>query len=275
MVATRQIKIVLTLLALFVSLWVSFTKIPVTFHVYAETEKVSFTTWKQPSSRLPLDTVVIFKYQPDSSFTCSGSLDLADSTTVIVQRVQKGSVGVNLKTDRLDGSVGVLYGHDLPQEVLPFNIDITISNLSQRLSSGRGVVLPIEGTITLGEDYRFVTTLSPPILISGKIEMVSKTLFGESSYSAGEVNLFPGDMLEPTEQITPSYGLVFVTEGSGLKVAYIVKAKKLRVTHYGGERIEVAASILDRLIHDPAVQGPWLFFLACLGFFKYFPQRRA
>jgi len=149
-------------------------------------------------------------------------------------------------------------------------VEVEVLGLSQYLKAGCTWLLQLDGQIDLGQEAVNATQVSVPLLVSGKVKMLSRTLGAENFFEAGSIDLSLGDSVSvestgatAVESGQPIRGLVRLDEQPAMHVIYRAVGQWAQVRRAGspdGDR--VSASLLNRIMQDPQAQRTWSAFLA-------------
>ena len=250
-------------------LYVLLRDVPTTFKVTVETEGITFSPDSAPTSRLPFRRAVLMNGLDRIADSVDGSVEIADSVRVTMSRVALGPLGI--KVESLDGksSAGDLF--DASEEwvtALGPVVEIVLPDIEERAAAGENIVIPLTGQVHVGSGRSFQTNVTAPLLRSGKVSHVRRTIFGKRSFDAGSSDLEAGDVLIIPEPLSPFTGFVVVDERPALNGFFTVQANNAQVIR-GPDMHDVSVSFVEGIKHDPVATLLWaltaFFFIQPLG----------
>ena len=257
---------VIIALALMVALGATFYPRPITFNVISKTEILSATVSQGARSRWQLSGVQLQRNCEDEAVEFTGSLELAASTRIQIQRITTGPMRILLVSESNDGA-GDLYDNE--EEFLETLADcstIVVHNLRERAEKGETLFLPITGEVEIGHEVRFQTTSSSPLLKSATISMLSQPLVGKSHFDVGKIQLDMGDVFTVKDPITSAFGFVLVDASPGMSGVFRLKGTTGQVIRFGAEGYLVQTPLWVKLANDPILTGIWIVFLFLLKY---------
>jgi len=249
-----------------VALGATFYPRPITFNVISKTEILSATVSQGARSRWQLSGVQLQRNCEDEAVEFTGSLELAASTRIQIQRITTGPMRILLVSESNDGA-GDLYDNE--EEFLETLADcstIVVHNLRERAEKGETLFLPITGEVEIGHEVRFQTTSSSPLLKSATISMLSQPLVGKSHFDVGKIQLDMGDVFTVKDPITSAFGFVLVDASPGMSGVFRLKGTTGQVIRFGAEGYLVQTPLWVKLANDPILTGIWIVFLFLLKY---------
>lgn len=261
--------IVFLVLLILYSLYGTFRK-ATTFNVSAITEEVSIETHKEPMSPWPVKDIQLSKSCPDEpadlkmeKFT--GTIKLRAETVVTLTRIAEGDLSVKL-LGKNQQPTGELF--DLEDESVGLLSDCAffkIDNIDARSKQGETIVLPVTGDITAGRDIRFLTNYKTPVLLSGNVTILDKTLLVNENYSVGPFELELGDTFVIKKPEVVSRGFVRVNAEPAINLVFRAKGERALIKRYQSESFELVNSIWSKLYQDKALSIAWVLVVLLLG----------
>lgn len=251
-----------------IALIVTFLKVPTTFHVVAQTEKVEFTNCTEVY-RWPLKNAYV-RENDGQYIRVSGKFQFSDSIYVYVERIAFGDLWVYAQAKNSDGFVGTLYSRsDDPIRIVPNNIDIIIKDIDSLTQSGETIAIPFVGRVKIGQQVINDASGSTAMLRSGKIKMLAYSLIGREVFEAGNVVLNFGDILDVRDDKCETSGLIIVDERPALNIIYRFVGREATITKPGiSQSYNIASSVFSRIKNDHLVQCVWIAFVFIIGLFK-------
>ena len=241
-----------------------------TFNVSAITEEVRIETHKDPMSPWPVKNIRLSKTCPDEpadlrmeKFT--GTIKLRADTVVTLTRIAEGDLSVKL-LGKNEQPTGELF--DLEDESVGLLSDCAffkIDNIDVRSKQGETIVLPVTGDITTGRDIRFLTDHKTPVLLSGNVTILDRTLLVNENYIVGPFELELGDAFVIKEPEVVSRGFVRVNTDPAIKLVFRAKGERALIKRYQSESFELVNSIWSKLYQDKALSIAWVLVVLLLG----------
>lgn len=215
-----------------------------------------------------------------------GSLELSSGTHVELEREGQGSLTIRIRGAREGESVGEAQRFGVSQVVLPGRgqvlswgaqgnperlgalAELEVVGLSKHLEAGCTWLLPLQGRIRVGQQVIQTEEASSPMLLSGKVSMLARTLGGEGFFETGSAMLGLGDqaaMEVSVSKLDPLHGLglLRLDDRPAMSVTYRAVGQRVRIWRFGNSSgVPVATSLLRRLGQDPQLQRFWGAFLA-------------
>lgn len=238
------------------------SRYPTTFNVSAVTEAVNITTHDVPMSRWPVNNVKLSVDCPDDKESVkyqkfTGSISLNPSVHVSFTRIAFGTFSVAMYSSNT--SVGDLFDEeDEYIESLTNCAFFHISNIKELAESGKTIVLPITGDITVGNKIRFLTQNKTPVLRKGQITILDRTFIIGENYSVAPFKLEAGDSFEIKQPTVPSQGFVLINEKPAINLVYRAKGFKGIIKRYQSEDYELRNSYWSKLYHDEILSLSWI-----------------
>ena len=241
-----------------------------TFNVSAITEEVRVETHKEPMSPWPVKNIRLSKTCPDEpadlkmeEFT--GTIKLRADTMITLTRIAEGDLSVKLlgKNEQPTGEL-----LDLEDESVGLLSDcafFNIGNIDERSKQGETIVLPVTGDITAGRDIRFLTNYKTPVLLSGNVTILDRTLLIGENYSVGPFELELGDTFVIKKPEVVSRGFVRVNAEPAINLVFRAKGERALIKRYQSESFELVNSIWSKLYQDKALSIAWVLVVLLLG----------
>ena len=250
-----------------ISCFLTFKIVPTTFSVNAVTERLEITTSDVPNSRWIFSKAKLRQEENEDPRIVTGALSLESGVSIIMERISFGSLKIQIQNIKGEESIGKFYGeNDEFQENFGKLVVFVIDDILQKAKNGESFVFPIKGSIQIGREPRFETRLSVPILRSGKVSMVGRTLLGGKSYMSDSIALQVGDRFVVEQPHGESSGFVVLNERPGINAIFRTVGKKGSILRFGAKGYEIHTSLLDRLFNDSVLQGLWATFAFVLGY---------
>jgi hypothetical protein len=247
-----------TVSAVVLAVAVAYPRVATTFDISAETEWVEFIPGSQPRSDWLLDSARIFIGEDTVGQPVSGSLRLSDSARVVVQRRSSGPLTLDISPVGTNQHLGDIVLSDSVSTSLHGHAIILLNDIEARSQKGLPIVLPVKGSVIAGRAIEIETEPSPARFRGGRVTSFGKSIFGWTVFSAGTVELTPGDQVSIEAQRSPAFGLIAADERPALSVGYRAIATSVKVRRPGGSDYRIGTSIYDRLAADPVLQVTWL-----------------
>jgi hypothetical protein len=255
-------------LALAATLW----EVQTTFDVTLVTEEIVFTTDTLSNNIWPFKDAEVLTPGDENWRAFSDAVKLGDSARVQIRRMATGPIHVYMESQYYNQDSVIIgeiyYESDGTSEALYSGTAFRINNLLARADSGETIVLPVRGTIVSSEPVSLETEQKLPLLRSGTIALLGETMIGDEVFTAGKLELSPGDQFVVGNPETPAIGFVVANERPALQATYRVLARAARVVRPGAgdeHGYRVATRIRTRLMNDPVVIAFWLTFIAVVG----------
>ncbi len=240
-----------------------------TFNVTANTEQIEFRTFESDHIRISLDNVIINNYDTILDNNYIGSFEIEDSSKVIIERIANGPLYI-MVTGNKHNNAGVFYdtlgnfNHDAENFV-----EFYFANPTKGVFENQNIIIPISGEVILGRSVFYQTYFSPTSLVkSGKVTMISKSLFRNNYFVSGEHEFNIGDQfIVEGGKTSKAYGFVTINKNSdvgGLIASYKVVGKKGRIITSGPREKNagyfISATIVSRFLYDPVFKAVgWAF----------------
>ncbi len=204
----------------------------------------------------------------------TGSFQPSLGTEVRVERLAFGPLRIRCQVRTDGGSVGTLFDEaDIPLEALGTRAVFIINDISERARAGSNVVIPLNGRLEVGQSLGLIGGADYPILRSGTVSLLGRSLADASLYQAGMVQLDPGDLFLVDDATDAAYGFVVADERPALAAVFRAVGKKGRVSRFGAKGYEVSTSIRSRVVNDGAIQAAWVTFLTLVGLLRFVRAR--
>jgi hypothetical protein len=209
--------LVLTILLSFIGVFYHIVRAkPVLILVRARTETAYITlgitnsnrVWFVRNADVVLDAAKKWKF--------TGEVTASDSARVGFERLGNDSLYI-VVTASGTGSAGRLFD---PGKETEFVAKSSIQ-IAMRKEDAIGLVFPYRGWARIGALVSSQTRAGSPLLLDGKVQLVSTTALTNHRFIAGSVDLQLGDQVEIAEHdsVPESTGFVRVDSGQGLQVA--------------------------------------------------------
>lgn len=183
----------------------------------------------------------------------SGTLIIANDAKIIATRIATGDTHIEIQHPA--NSESAFLDIDDTEHIFNKVIVIVIHANNEQTH-----LFPIEGDIKLGETIK-TGAESNPILLSGDISIIDKTLITRDFYVVGPFDLKPGDSFRVDNLNTQSSGFMHIDDEKGIKVSYRSKGSAGYIDRYKSEAIIVKNGILTKLYNDQTLIVLWFFAL--------------
>jgi hypothetical protein len=251
----RYVDIIAVILAMACGLAALFLDVPLTYVVSANTERVVVRGIGLTGSNWYLDDAEIMTGCETDWHKFSGTIHVHASTNIAIERISEGPLRISVldRNNQQDKAVAELEDFANEANMLATGcLYATIEDLGNRSRNGETVVLPVNGYVETGRETRHETMEYTPLLRSGKVQLIGRTLFGDSVYDAGTITLGIGDLFLVAKPQAGS-GLVVADQQPGLtSVAYVV-GDRAYVHRFGTEGYKVSSSLWVRIERDPVI----------------------
>jgi hypothetical protein len=247
-----------TVSAVVLAFAVAYPGMATTFDVSAETEWGEVIPGSQPRSDWLLDDARFFIGEDTIGRPVSGSLRLSDSVRVVVQRRSTGPLTLDITPVGTSQHLGDIVLSDSLSIPLHGHAMILFNDIEARSQKGLPIVLPLKGSVIAGRAIEIETDPSPARFRGGKVTSFGRSIFGWTVFSAGIVELAPGDQVSIEAQRSPAFGLIAADERPALSVGYRTIATSVKVRRPGGSDYRIGTSLYARLAADPVLQVTWL-----------------
>jgi hypothetical protein len=231
--------------------------VPLTYVVSASTERVIIHSTALAGSKWYLDNAEIMSACESEWRRFTGTIHVHSSTKIAIERIAEGPLRISVldKHGQEDETVAELYDFVDEAGVLAKGcLYVTIEDLRNRSQNGETVVLPVNGYMEIGREPRHETTKYVPLLRSGKIQLIGKTLFGNSVYDAGTITLGIGDIFI-VERPQAGSGLVLADQLPGLTAVSYTVGDRAYVHRFGTDGYKVSSTLWVRIKKDPIIRG--------------------
>lgn len=237
---------------------------PTTYSVSVITEQVYLTTQDTPMSQWHLKDIEISKSCSEGPKAIlwehfTGSININPFVQLTLTRIAKGDLSVQMYTD--NGSVGDLFDiedeFDSPLSNCAF---FNIKNISDRANRGETIVLPLTGDIVAGKEIRFLTQDTTPLLKSGKIKILDRSIWTGENYSVDPFDLEIGDLFEiqkTKEPVIPSQGFALINEEPAINLVFRATGYRAVIKRFQSENYELRNSFWSKLYHDEGLLITW------------------
>jgi hypothetical protein len=256
----RRARIASTAVVLIAAAWSTLAPVPVVFNVVARTERLNGELAMPLGARWAVAGACV---SDGCSDLCSpglesfdGRVELDPGVSLLIERVGSGPLLVH--AERLDEQrAGRLYhGETLVRELAGCAI-FRFDDLARRQEEGRVVVLPFTAELELGEEVGVPVVPRIPLLLSGKVSVLRRTLIGDAFYDTGSVELDTGDRFVVTDSREPARGFVRVDESQAMTAVFRAQGRGGRVFRFGAGSFSVGATLAERVTNDPVILGLW------------------
>ena len=236
-----------------------FNNVQTSFNVVAQTEYLEFSANQNVLSSYNLSNAKIYYGDSIPYKNFNGVIKLADSITVQFIRNTQNDLYISIISKASNKKIAQLFDEEETYlESFYDHVNINIEQTDSLVKSGISLLYPIRGSIELGRSVDFLSVGDIiPILRSGQIVMIVKSLFGRKHFIAGEDKLELGDVLRIKNNT--GIGFVSITENSNyLATAFRAKGSEAHIIKPGPKLrnkkgdigIVVSASLLDRFLND-------------------------
>jgi hypothetical protein len=245
------------------TLWITLRSAATTFHLSARTETLRIYTGRGTSTSA-ISFGRVFLAEGDARIPLdSTGVRLADDVTILLHRILRDTLAVMLEANPDIGTVGTVHKEQQPVRRLGADAHFLVP-LSGNGSDASFLLSFRARSIEVGEVPGFTTGPRPPLLRSGDLTLVARTL-SRLSFEAGSYTLRTGQRLDlPAPGITaaePGAGVVLVEDDVGMAVDFSVRAPRAVVyTDTVEERL--ATATFDRVSHDPVITLAWVLVVA-------------
>jgi len=246
-----------------------------TFNVSAITEEVNVVTPEIPISMWPVKNVLLSKSCPDESkkvkyVNFNGSFSINSNVEITFNRIAFGELTVSLFNNK-NTSVGDLYDEeDEFISSLTHCAFFHIRNIPKRTLAGETIVLPISGDVSVGNKIRFLTHNKTPILRSGQVTILDRSLFIGDYYSLGPFTLEAGDSFNVQETTVPSQGFVSINEDAAMNLVYKAEGFGGVIKRYQSEDYDLENSYWSKLYHDEALSLLWILIIILFNIIRIY-----
>jgi len=197
----------------------------------------------------------------------NGFLQINNKTYIELNRIQRKELIINLDNDN-NHSTGTFT--DSKGKIIKLK---DCSTLVLQIKENDSIVLPIEGEIKLGGEIK-EATYEVPLLYSGEITIIDKTLISGDFYSVGPFELNMGDIFTTdSKNQERDMGFIYVGKDNagnekGITASFSSKAKKGYIKKYRTENIEIKNGLWTKLYNDQSLIILWFVALFLFGIFK-------
>jgi uncharacterized protein YjbI with pentapeptide repeats len=226
-----------------------------TFDVAAQTEYLEFIAKEKPKSRWMLNKVEVFHSNSESPEIFSGEFEPAARISVQIKRIASGPLLIHVRAIGQAQSPGAFFVDGEPFREAVQYTDIRIPDPEGQAKTGRSIIIPVTGEITVGQSVGIEAPGGTGLLRSGKVTMLEHSLFSDNVFIASSVDLSAGDTFKVHEMKSPSMGFIVVDERPCLTAAYRVIGNKAIITRPGGGEYPLSVSFLKMLLYDNLFQG--------------------
>jgi hypothetical protein len=229
-------------------------------------------TGSEPLSRWYFRNVRFFPGLEPEGKVVNGSLQLNSNVSIAVERIGSGPLRMRIQALNKEGSVGQLYNDsDEVNETLSSRVILVADDVEGRAKNGQRFVFPFAGGLDLDGASGFMGGAPYPIIRSGKVLLLGRTLLGSSHYEAGSVALEEGDSLRFIRCSGSAVGFIIVDDRPAITAVYRIVASKGNVSRFGSQGYDIGTSLAARIKNDGSVQLVWACFLFLLGLFGLKP----
>lgn len=226
-----------------------------TFQVVAATERIEFTTLEPSPSGWLLDSVNVSAPSGMAQQKRTGTFELGAGTRTTMERAGSGRLWIHVESVDGRASAGrFLSIAEEPQDTAPAALDLYVDSINARERVGAPLLFVVTGSVAVGRSVgRESRGNSAAVLRDGRVAMLSRSIFGDDNFLAGDASLQLGDQFTVDSAESAAVGFVRVGAEPGLMVTYRVVGSKGTVTRPGGGHFSVSATLLDRLRRDPMI----------------------
>lgn len=234
-----------------------------TFHLSAQTEELRIQTGAGTSTSA-ISFGRVLRVENDLRIPMdSTGVRLAHDVTIWLLRMPGDTLAIMLEANPAVGTVGTVHKDERLVRRLGANAHFLVP-LSADGSDASFLLSFRARKVEVGDVPGFISGPRPPLLRSGQVTMVARTLT-RLSFEAGSYTLRTGQRLElparGTTAAEPGAGVVLVEDGVGMAVDFTMRAPRALVyTDTAEERLATAA--LARVSRDPVITLAWVLVVA-------------
>lgn len=251
------------LLAYIVVISLRFITTPDTlYNVTARSEIITIDSF-QNSVFVPwqLDNVRRYAQCGSETSLVSGQLQVAQDTSVYIERIGTDSVWITLSSETL-APVGFIQTDNQ-------RIELTDCEAFElQTSANHSYTLPIDGVMTIGGEVKEASAREP-ILHDGSVAISDKGAWSGQYYQTEPYALELGDKFFIQNPSIQSSGFIFVDDSPGMQVTFNGKGDAGVIQRYKSEDIILKNSIWTKLAHDESLLFLWLFLVAAFSLLKF------
>ena len=241
-------------------------QITTTYNVTATTEFIECYSERKPISRINLKNSSLFTLKEDEDLFITekqlaarfnGTVELADSVHIKLERVARGSLLVEI--ERENGGVVAWLRNIGDVESLPVDdiLFIEVKEIDSLLNANQTIIIPINGEVSLGRSVDIESPGESSLIVrGGDITMTGYTKFTNSSFAAGSERLFLGDRLVFDDK--HAIGFVSVNNEPAIQASYRAIGKEARIIKPGPKDMnsgyKFSASLFARFKYDKIFQ---------------------
>jgi hypothetical protein len=255
-------------IAIICGLTAIYLKVQLTYVASARTEWVRIKSFNSKGiSKWHIESVDVM-YPCDSKWQkFSGLITIQPPFEITIERISDGPMLIEIKNTSKQNNTGIVKLQSNEADTLNFAKEclvIRVNNLSQRARKGKTIVLPTNGYMEIGREVRHETHSKIPVLKSGKVQVIGKTIYGKDIYDAGTIALNIGDHFSVED---PKAGncLVVADKQPGLSAVSYTLGKRAYVHRFGTEGYKIGSSLWVRIEKDPVIQALILAFFFILS----------
>lgn len=246
--------ILIAILTIFCCL-VLFGSSKTTFNIVAETEQIQFNTQYEMDSNWILENVTIREdiFSDSSDYRFSGSIKIPLNTTVKIDRISFGPLKLSFEKSNEDFS-GVLFDYDGEYKTtLTSSFEIYIDSIASRADIGESIIFPLnglKGMFGTSEPLSNEVESIIPILRSGKVKLLNKSIFNSGLSETGNFDLQLGDQFVINEPQNKGFGFIVANEEPNLMISYSVIGNSGEINKLGGNQRNISSSVFSKIIND-------------------------
>ena len=246
--------ILLAILTIF-CLLIFFSSTKTTFNIVAKTEQVQFNTKYELDSNWILENVTIREdiFTDSTDIKFSGSINIPLNSTVKIERISFGPVKLSFEKSNDDFS-GVLFDSNREYfKTLTSNFEIYIDSIAQKANIGESIIFPLnglKGRLGTSEPVGNEVESIIPILRSGKVKLLNKSIFNSGLSVTGTFDLQLGDQFVINEPENKGFGFIVINEEPNLMISYNVIGNNGKINKLGGSQRDISSSVFSKIIND-------------------------
>ncbi|MDG5491194.1 hypothetical protein [Psychroserpens sp. SPM9] len=219
------------------------------------------------------DALIIENYKDTIQYT--GSIVIGSLVNVEIERISNGPLYIKLFTNEENSGEYIGYDDKFIRKI-PKKTEIYVDNILERAKRGETIILPIigvESKIKSSRPVGYETESTVPILKSGKVSLLNRSVDGNTIYQAGEIELNIGDQFIVDELDSPNYGFISINEEPALSFINRMSGNNAKIIRPGGDEYPVQSSLLNKFLYDDFFRGTSIIFtvliaiIAILGFY--------
>jgi len=253
----RYIDIIFIVLAVICGLAAVYLDAQLTYVASANTEWVEIKSLKPGVSQWYIEAADIRISCDGERKEFSGRLRIQSPVIIHIKRISWGPMEISIKseTGSEDQIVAKLHNDETDEDIFAEGcLFITINNLIERAKKGKTIVLAVDGYMEISREVRHETMRSIPVLKSGKVQVVGKTIIGDEIYDAETIILSTGDHFS-VDNPGAGKGLIVADQQPGLTAVSFTLGKVAHIRRYGTQGYKVGSSLWVRFENDPVIKA--------------------